>query len=109
MSRACALEKIRGWLAIVGIALGLIAISLSIYFNHSQNVHTERALHSSLQSQCARQRDAAKQWQSVVVVVRDLQEEQSPGSTSSPQFQEFVTRTEAIYNKTPACALADKN
>lgn len=99
-----AIEKARDWIAWLGVTLGVIALAVSLHVNQLSNDRTASTLTEFRSSSCQRQHDAAKQWDSVITVLKDLAEKQAPGSSHSPQFEEFKRRTAAIYNTFPACS-----
>lgn len=99
-------ERLRGIISWIGVVLGIIAISLALYFNHNLNEKTQDVLHSSLQSQCDRQHDSAQQWHQVIGVLEEQSSRQT--GTVPPGIKELAERTYAIYDHFPACKLLQK-
>jgi hypothetical protein len=96
-------DRIRGWIAIAGLVLGIFAVGFSLRANSQANAATSEALNSSITQTCERQHAAAAQWDSVIAVIEQLDEKALPGSTNNPAFKEFVDRTHKIYASFPAC------
>lgn len=97
------LDKLRAWIAIAGVVLGIFAVGLSLYTNKQSADRTAAALSSFTAASCVRQHASADQWDSVIAVIRDLNEKAKPGSSTTPSFQTFVKLTHNIYSTFPAC------
>jgi hypothetical protein len=99
-------EKLRGWIAIAGLVLGVVAVSLSLYFNSQSVARTQDNLANFTSSSCVRQHQAAEQWDAVLAVFQDIRAKSPVTQTaaSNASFDELVTKTRQIYGVFPACA-----
>ncbi len=104
--------RVRGWIAIAGLILGIFAVGYTFQSNRDSIARTNDNLTAFTAVSCERQHAAAEQWDSVIAVITELRASGppiAPDSAAAKNFTEFVTKTKAIYDVFPACKGFDYN
>lgn len=100
-----AIDLLRKWAAFVGVALAVVAIVLTLRAQSAKVDDTVTSLERFKQAACDQQIDTSQRWHEAMDVLRDLSRSSSPTHEVNPYTEELATRTEAIFDRTPACKL----
>lgn len=99
------IDLLRKWAAFVGVALATVAVVITLRAQGTQVEDTAASLTHFKQAACDQQIDTSQRWHEAMDVLRDLSRSSSPTHEVNPYTEELATRTEAIFDRTPACKL----